>query len=626
MNNLSFKLKLYLTFLAYGLVLFLLTQFILLKVDQYTLIYNAHEVSKEKHALYNAYIKDVDKKLKSLKNSFTLNKYLIDRSYKNHAKSLFLDITKSSDKIMRLRYINKNGIEQIRIDRDLSTLKPFIVKNRKLLNIRKKDCFKNILTTKKDNNFYSKLTFGAKNKKIKKYIEPIIHIGTPIFIKDKKVGILIIDVFMKDFLEELAYDTSNKIYIFDNEGNTLIDPDHINSWSKHLGNKSSIAEYFKDESEEIKNNNEYLGDTFYSNRISLFNSRVMYMVVKPQEYNLKYELIKNAKDSALSILVLFLLSIPMAYIFSRLHTKQKKKDDKYKYNQDVLLSLFDLSDVVLFKWNNDEKWTVDSVSKSVAKLLGYTKEEFENNNIYYTDCIHPDDLEQVTQEHINSISYRAYYFEHKPYRLVRKDGDLKWILHSTVIVRDNENNIISFVGYLTDITELKNREIELKNISRTDRLTKINNRMYTDDVLENQYYRFKRDKELCSVILVDIDHFKSVNDTYGHLVGDNVLIEFARILGTSLRKGDVLGRWGGEEFLIILPHTKLEDAMKSAEKLRKIVDKNKFPTLDHLTASFGVSTFEESMNIEHLIDIADKALYKSKENGRNCVSTLQIVK
>jgi diguanylate cyclase (GGDEF)-like protein len=150
--------------------------------------------------------------------------------------------------------------------------------------------------------------------------------------------------------------------------------------------------------------------------------------------------------------------------------------------------------------------------------------------------------------------------------------------------------------------------------------------MYTDDILENQFYRFKRDKEVCSVILADIDHFKSVNDDHGHLVGDKVLIEFAKIMGMAIRKGDVLGRWGGEEFLIILPHTNLQEALKLAEKLRKKISENNFPTIGHMSASFGVSTFVEHSSVDILIDTADKALYESKKNGRNCVTTIQIVK
>jgi len=574
--QLSFKTKLFLAFFIYGLALVVVTQFTFLKVEELTLKYKASQIFVQKSEFHNAYMKDAEKKLLDIKNSYSLNKYITTKKSKHTIETLFLDITQASSKIFKLRYIDLNLKEKI------STQKP-----KKLSSKKDIAYFKSVLESKKGSIVYSKL--GCSEQHIKDII-PIMHLATPIYIKDKKVGILVIDLFMKDFLYKLVKSDTSKIYIFDNNGNTLVDADFTKSWSKYL-NKN----------------------------LKLKSGEILYMVIVPHQSDIKESILKFVG-------LLILLSFPMAFLFSKYNSKQKKEEDKHKYNQDVLLSLFDLSDVVLFNWNNDEKWSVASVSKSVFKLLGYTQEEFETNKINYIDCIHPDDLKQVTQEHLNSISYRAYYFEHKPYRLIKKNADIKWILHSTVIVKDKNNKITNFVGYLTDITDLKNTEIELKQISRTDRLTKINNRLYTDDILENQYYRYKRDNEACSVILVDIDHFKSVNDNHGHLVGDNVLVEFARILGVSIRKGDVLGRWGGEEFLIILPHTKLQEALKLGEKLRKIIDTNDFPTIGNMSASFGVSTFVEHSSIDILIDTADKALYESKKNGRNCVSTIQTEK
>jgi len=623
MMNISFKTKLFVSFFIYGLSLVILTQLALFQVEELAPKYKASQTFIEKNKLHYSYMKDAEKKLLDIKNSYALNKYITTKKAKHTLETLFLDITKSSNKIFKLRYIDKNLIEKISIQRDLKTLQPYIKRLRKLSNKKDIAYFKSIVQNKNDKIYYSKL---GCNEQHSKDIIPIIHLATPIFIKDKKVGVLIIDLFMKDFLYELVKSDSSKIYIFDNSGNTLVDADFTNSWSKHLNKNSTLETFYKDDAKKIINNQEFYGEDFYASKIHLKSGEILYMVIKPHAYSIKESILKNYKQIGLFIAILIILSIPMAFLFAKSQSKQKKEDDKHKYNQDVLLSLFDLSDVVLFKWNNDEKWTADSVSKSVFKLLGYTQEEFESNKINYVDCIHPDDLKQVTQEHYNSISYRAYYFEHKPYRLIRKNADIKWILHSTVIVKDDNKNIINFVGYLTDITELKKTEIELKEISRTDRLTKINNRLYTDDILENQFYRYKRDEEACSVILVDIDHFKSVNDNHGHLVGDNVLVEFARILGISIRKGDVLGRWGGEEFLIILPHTQLEEAIKLAQKLKKIINENNFPTIVNMSASFGVSTFVEHSSVDILIDTADKALYESKKNGRNCVTTIQKVK
>jgi diguanylate cyclase (GGDEF)-like protein/PAS domain S-box-containing protein len=286
-----------------------------------------------------------------------------------------------------------------------------------------------------------------------------------------------------------------------------------------------------------------------------------------------------------------------------------------------LLSLFDESDNVLFKWKNDETWSVAFVSKSVYSLLGYTKEEFEEGKVCYASCIFPEDISRVTKEVEEFTTSDKNFFKHKPYRIKTKSGQIKWISDSTTLIKDSDNVITYFLGYLSDVTEEKNYQDRLEILSRTDQLTKVNNRLYIDEVLQKQYYRFFRNDEKCSVILIDIDHFKDVNDTYGHIVGDLFLVEFSNILKTNVRDSDIVGRWGGEEFLIILPHSTIEDAIHLAEKLQNLINSFEFTKVGFKTASFGISEFHTGISSEQLLDNADKALYKSKNNGRNQINS-----
>jgi diguanylate cyclase (GGDEF)-like protein len=163
---------------------------------------------------------------------------------------------------------------------------------------------------------------------------------------------------------------------------------------------------------------------------------------------------------------------------------------------------------------------------------------------------------------------------------------------------------------------------EHKVLSITDKLTGIFNRLKLDEVLNDEFNRSSRFKSNFGVIIVDIDYFKKINDTYGHLIGDEVLIEFAKILEKNIRRIDVLGRWGGEEFMIICPETNLKGTKKLAETLHEIVSKSEFPIVDNITASFGVSVYDGDENINEVIARADKALYKAKVNGRNRVEGL----
>ena len=128
--------------------------------------------------------------------------------------------------------------------------------------------------------------------------------------------------------------------------------------------------------------------------------------------------------------------------------------------QEILLSIFDKGDAVLFKWNNDEQWSVSSVSKSVEKLLGFKVKEFLNDSIVYSECIYKDDIERVMTEVNEAVEQEVYFFEHEPYRLITRNKEIKWVHDHTIIVRDEDTNEVThFVGSLTDITQL----IELNN-------------------------------------------------------------------------------------------------------------------------------------------------------------------
>lgn len=138
-------------------------------------------------------------------------------------------------------------------------------------------------------------------------------------------------------------------------------------------------------------------------------------------------------------------------------------------------------------------------------------------------------------------------------------------------------------------------------------------------MLEDEINRVQRYQTALSLIILDIDYFKSVNDTFGHQVGDSVLIEMSNILQENLRNTDLLGRWGGEEFLIICPHTDINGTKELAEHLRLKIEKYDFKVIGHKTSSFGVTSFKAGDTIESLLKRADDNLYKAKENGRNQV-------
>nr|WP_269090781.1 GGDEF domain-containing protein [Aliarcobacter butzleri] len=175
------------------------------------------------------------------------------------------------------------------------------------------------------------------------------------------------------------------------------------------------------------------------------------------------------------------------------------------------------------------------------------------------------------------------------------------------------------VNKLNYTQELENAKEELTILSSTDYLTKLNNRKNIDLALKLNENLYKRYTDSFSVILFDLDDFKKVNDTYGHLVGDKILIEIADILREYTRESDIIGRWGGEEFIIICPKTKLQEALVLALNLKEKVSLHNFEKVGNKTASFGVSTFKDNDTITELLTRVDNAMYKAKTNGKNRV-------
>lgn len=153
----------------------------------------------------------------------------------------------------------------------------------------------------------------------------------------------------------------------------------------------------------------------------------------------------------------------------------------------------------------------------------------------------------------------------------------------------------------------------------TDALTGVPNRLHFTMVYQHAINMARRGEKPLGIIFFDIDYFKNVNDHYGHLVGDSVLKQIAALVRQRIRKSDIIARWGGEEFVLLLPDSELDEAIKVAQLLRKVIDEENFESVGNITCSFGVAVLEENEDAEHLLNRADELLYEAKANGRNRV-------
>jgi diguanylate cyclase (GGDEF)-like protein len=173
-----------------------------------------------------------------------------------------------------------------------------------------------------------------------------------------------------------------------------------------------------------------------------------------------------------------------------------------------------------------------------------------------------------------------------------------------------------------EIRQRQKAEEELVELANIDALTSIPNRRKFDEALQYEMGRDKRYHNKLSLIFCDLDHFKRVNDTHGHKIGDEILKEFTQLISANIRNTDIFARWGGEEFALLLPDTNIETATLTAEKLLIEIERHAFPYVGSMTASFGVTELFEDDNETSFIKRADDALYIAKDKGRNRIEAL----
>lgn len=198
-------------------------------------------------------------------------------------------------------------------------------------------------------------------------------------------------------------------------------------------------------------------------------------------------------------------------------------------------------------------------------------------------------------------------------------GQSFYIEQTITPVKDDQGHIIRYISVGKDITRRVQHEQELKRVANTDMLTGLVNRMNFDRRLENEIERTRRYERPLSLIMLDIDHFKSINDEHGHDVGDQVLMHFARVLSENVRTTDLCARWGGEEFMVLAPETRLSQAEQLAEKMRMAIVGTDFSVVGKVTASFGAVEVSPDELATSVVKRADQALYQAKFEGRNRV-------
>lgn len=265
--------------------------------------------------------------------------------------------------------------------------------------------------------------------------------------------------------------------------------------------------------------------------------------------------------------------------------------------------------------------TIEYVNKYFETITLYKKEEVLGQKVNILKSGHHP--QKFYEKLWNKVQNEGYFNGEIINR--KKDGQ---IYHQRVSITAvfEQDRISSYIAIFSDISQekeilqkLKNQKESLKKQAQTDYLTNIYNRNKFDNILEYECKKFERYKENFCLIFIDIDHFKQINDQFGHDVGDSVLVELSSVISQNIRTSDTFARWGGEEFVLLLSQTTLTHSKRIANKLRKLVEFFEFETVGNITVSMGLVEYDTTYSVEEFIKRADNALYKAKKNGRNRV-------
>ncbi|MGF6204440.1 sensor domain-containing diguanylate cyclase [Pseudomonas frederiksbergensis] len=320
------------------------------------------------------------------------------------------------------------------------------------------------------------------------------------------------------------------------------------------------------------------------------------------------------------------------------------------FNEDLLHTIMELVSDGIWDWNANTGFVYRNPGWYV--MLGYPPHSLDNSVLTWETVMHPDDYPRVMALFDDYLSQRAPGYQAE-YRCRRQDGTYTWIEdRGYILARNADGSVARMVGAhrsiedkkrlleqlqrrnhsLEALVEERTRELsrvnqqlqiqleENRKLAETDALTSVANRYRLEKALPQECERSQRFRQPLSLIAMDIDDFKTINDHYGHALGDAALVQVVRCLKSFVRDGDVLARWGGDEFIMILPNTSLADARGIAETIRQDLT-GLLPVGDfQVTLSFGVvQRFDEEQQTG-LLARADQALYRSKVMGKNVIS------
>lgn len=435
---------------------------------------------------------------------------------------------------------------------------------------------------------------------------PTLRIALPIRHNALHLGYFMLNINAQSLLDEVIKSPYIDIYLIDNKGNFIYSSNQIDRWSGYFKHNQTLSSIFHMETRFLINEMHNKGLHFIDLTGYVPNRQHVFLISRLKKTFIK-ELRKKALNfiAAISIITFVILILTAIWIAMYSNRKRARLElDVQESNQYIKL-LDQYVPIVEF----DKNGRIIRCNQAYCQVCQCGDTDIIGE-LFPVFCFR----EQAKITDMWDTVKRGLPWQRELHH-VNQDNKEFWLFTTVIPCYDYQHEVRGYMAISIDKTEKKIIEM----LSEIDTLTNVYNRAKMDKCLEQEAERARRYNTKFSLIMLDIDFFKSVNDNHGHLTGDKVLNQIASIMGNNTRMNDDVGRWGGEEFIIICPETCLENAVLVADKIRKAIEAYDFDEVGHVTISCGVETYDVQFTITNMLEKVDFYLYQAKQLGRNCV-------
>ncbi|HLP97596.1 MAG TPA: diguanylate cyclase [Sideroxyarcus sp.] len=565
----------------------------------------------------------------------------------------FLLLSKESARYDQIRYLDLNGQEVVRVN--FNDGRPVVVPAGELQNKAGRYFFRDTLKLGRSEIFISPLDLNIEHDKLEIPYKPMIRFGMPVFDSaGHKKGIILLNYFgsqlLQDFRDSMSGGDQRLAMLLNRDGFWLSSPKAEDAWGFMLNQPERVfARDFPDEWRTIA-----MSD---SGTLRSSAGLLTYATIRPlqsgqrsssgsplpqapsqhelgrSEYHwkivsiipadvLQERALHNQRGVRVLTVSAYLSLALVAFLIAYLNLKRRQSADSLRVNETRLREITTTMSDGLMVIGQDGR--ILFANPEACLLLGYAADELLGTDMHTLLHVNKDGSPAARAEcPVLNIARNGATYRGVEEMFRRKDGTLLPVSVSASAVH-RERHIGDIVIAFHDISERKQFERELEHRAHTDVLTGLNNRRYFYELAEHEFVRAKRYATPLAALMLDVDHFKRINDSHGHHAGDAVLQKLSEVCLKTLRENDIVGRFGGEEFAILLPEADGTRAAEVAERLRIAVASAAIPLEGKVHfrffVSIGVATMNASdENIDDMLKRADAALYAAKNAGRNRV-------